>query len=353
MTQNVDGAPPRKERLAWPDLARGGCMVLVVLLHADHALAHINESNYWLRQANELLVPLRQPLFFLVSGMLGAGILSRGARGVLVHRVGRYAWLYVMWWALARFIHTSLDPYGPFGMDEFFGTPASLGELLKTAHDDHWFFYALGVFFALAVLLSRLPDRAHAAFALLIAVPGLLELGTRTGYTALDWLWYYPFFAFGARRAAVLWALAPRLGQWPWLIAVGLLWALATRVALQFDPLLGVAWTAAVALAAVPAGLGLSVRLAALGGPVAQALISIGRNTLPIYVLHPLVMRVFFLLVHRPEPVHKAAWVVLSAVVAVGVSYLLGRVLMRVPGLFGLPPLPGLRLAALRPRDAG
>src|SRR3954471_11840580 len=117
-----------KQRLAWPDLARGLCMVLVVLLHSDHALRHIDESDEHLHLLNELLVPLRQPLFFLISGMLGAGILSRGARGVLIHRVGRYTWLLVFWWALARWIHTSLDPYGPFGMDDFFRTPATLGE---------------------------------------------------------------------------------------------------------------------------------------------------------------------------------------------------------------------------------
>jgi uncharacterized membrane protein YcfT len=321
-------------------------MVLVVLLHTDHALRHIGESDELLHLFNELLVPVRQPLFFMVSGMLGAGILSRGAQGVLVHRVGRYFWLYIFWWALARFIHTSLDPYGPAGMEDFFLTPASLGELLRTAHDDHWFFYALGVFFGLALLLSRLPDRVHAVIALLFAVPGLLELGTRTGYTVLDWFWYYPFFAFGARRSAMLWALAPRLGQWPWLIVVGLLWALATRIAVHYDPLLGNAWTAAVALVAVPAGLGMSVRMAAIGGPVAKALITIGRNTLPIYVLHPLVLRFFFLACARPAPVPRAVWVVFVTAVAIGVSYLLGRALGRIPGLFSLPPLPRFLTAA-------
>ena len=152
-----EGMTPRarKERLAWPDLARGACMVLVVLLHSDHALRHIGENDEHLHLLNELLVPLCQPLFFLISGMLGAGILSRGVSGVLVHRVGRYAWLYILWWALARYIHTSLDPYGPFGMDDFFMTPASLGELFRTSHDDHWFFYALAVVFGLALLLSR------------------------------------------------------------------------------------------------------------------------------------------------------------------------------------------------------
>jgi uncharacterized membrane protein YcfT len=337
-----------KERLAWPDLARGACMVLVVLLHTDHALRHIGESDELLHLTNAVLVPLRQPLFFMISGMLGAGILSRGPRGVLVHRVGRYVWLYIFWWLLARGIHIRLDPYGPFGMEDFFVTPASLGELFRMSHDDHWFFYALAVFFALALVLSRLPDAVHALIAVLIAVPGLLELGTATGNTALDWSWYYPFFAFGARRSGLLWAMAPRLGRWPVLITLGLLWAVATRFAVRVDPLFGNAVTAGLALVAVPAGLAISVRLAAFGGPMARGLIVIGRNTLPIYVLHPLVLRMLFLTFQRSLWVPKAGWVVLSALVAVGVSYLLGRALRRVPGLFDLPPLPTFLASAQR-----
>jgi uncharacterized membrane protein YcfT len=323
-------------------------MVLVVLLHTDHALAHIAESNVMLHLLNELLVPLRQPLFFLISGMLGAGILGRGMQGVLVHRVGRYFYLYILWWLLGRGIHTRLlDRFGPAGMEDFFMTPESFGELLIVAHDDHWFFYALGAFFLLALVLSRLPDRLHAALALLIAVPGLLEVGPPWGVPALDWLWYYPFFAFGTRRAGLLWRLAPRLAQWPVLIAVAAAWAVATRYAIKVDPLLGNGITAALALVAVPVGLGASVRLAMIGGPLARGLILVGRNTLPIYVLHPLVLRLFFIAIDRPLPVPKAAWVILLAAAAVILSLLLGRMLARIPGLFSLPPLPHF-LAARR-----
>ncbi|MFC7477656.1 acyltransferase family protein [Dankookia sp. GCM10030260] len=345
------GAPRRaKERLAWPDLARGACMVLVVLLHSDHALRHVGQNDEHLHLLNELLVPLRQPLFFLISGMLGAGVLGRGAQGVLVHRVGRYLWLFLLWWVLGRFLQLRLDPYGPFGMEPIFTSPPDLARLFATGQDDHWFFYALAAFFGLALVLSRLPGWLHAAIALLLAVPGLLDWGRASGISAIDQLWYYPFFAFGARRSAWLWTLAPRLGGWPALLGVGLLWAAGTRVAVHYDPLLGTPATAALALLAMPAGLGMAVRLAAWGGPLARGLILVGRNTLPIYVLHPLVMRVFFLVVPRPEALPRAGWVLLATGMAVAGSFLLGRVLGRIPGLFGLPPLP---VALLSPRRAG
>src|SRR3954447_5258074 len=143
-------------RLLWPDLARGGCILLVVLLHADFGLAHIGENDPWLHLLNRLLVPLRLPVFFLVSGMLGASILSRPARMALVHRIGRYFYLYALWWLLQRGFETRLVAgLGPPEMQEFFVTPDNLWQLLTEAEDDHWFFYALAVFFGLALASRR------------------------------------------------------------------------------------------------------------------------------------------------------------------------------------------------------
>ena len=147
-------------------------------------------------------------------------------------------------------------------------------QLFNSTFDDHWFFYALAVFFGLALLLSRLPDRLHAAIAVALALPGLADQGTAWGVPPIDWLWYYPFFAFGTRRPDTLWRAAPWLGRWPVLVTVGLIWVVLTRLAIKVDPLLGNAVTAALALVAVPAGLGTAVRLATLGGPVARGLIA-------------------------------------------------------------------------------
>jgi hypothetical protein len=63
---------------------------------------------------------------------------------VLVHRVGRYLWLLVPWWALGRFLQLRLDP---FGMEPIFTSPPNLSRLLATAQDDQWFFHALAAFY--------------------------------------------------------------------------------------------------------------------------------------------------------------------------------------------------------------
>src|SRR4051794_27836681 len=108
---------------------------------------------------------------------------------------------------------------------------------------------------------------------------GAFRSGVPWGVPALDWLWYYPFFAFGVRRASLLWRVAPQLGRWPALLAVGFAWAVATRYAIKVDPVLGNSITAALALVAVPAGLAASARLVAIGGSLARGLILVGRNT--------------------------------------------------------------------------
>ena len=101
-------------------------------------------------------MPLRLPVFFLVSGMLGASILARPAQMALVHRVGRYGYLFVVWWLLQRGFETRLvSGLGPPEMQEFFATPDSLWHLLTEDEDDHWFFYALAVFFGLALASRR------------------------------------------------------------------------------------------------------------------------------------------------------------------------------------------------------
>ena len=205
------------------------------------------------------------------------------------------------------------------------------------------------VFFGLALLLSHLPDRLHAAIAVALALPGLADQGTAWGVPPLDWLWYYPFFALGTRRPDSCGGRRLGWGGGRCCVTVGLTWVVLTRLAIKVDPLLGNAVTAGLALVAVPAGLGSAVKLATLGGPVARGLIAIGRST-PIYVLHPLVLRLLFIAFDRPEAVPKACWVLLLAALAIVASLRLGRWLSRVPGLFGLPSLPPFLAEADRPR---
>ena len=142
--------------------------------------------------------------------------------------------------------------------------------------------------------------------------------------------------------------VAPLLGRGAVLLPLVLAWMLASRLALQVDPLLKVSM-AAVSLLALPVGIGAAAWLAAHGGRWVAPMAMVGRNTMAIYALHPFVMQVLFILLRRPPAIPAAAWVVLVAAGTALLSLLLGRLASRIPGLFDLPPWPRL----IRPRPVG
>jgi hypothetical protein len=102
-----DGIPiPRGgsvEREAWADVAKGACIVLVVLWHVitKHYLLvdwrlPVPIPGVW-GTLGELFLPLRMPLFFTVSGVFAAPAVARPWRAVALSRVAGPYYLYGLW----------------------------------------------------------------------------------------------------------------------------------------------------------------------------------------------------------------------------------------------------------------
>jgi uncharacterized membrane protein YcfT len=88
-------------RDAWIDAARGLTIGLVVLFHADAVQYSFapGERSMAVHLAALALFPLRMPLFFLLSGVLGAAALARPARRVVAGRAGHFLWVWAVWTA--------------------------------------------------------------------------------------------------------------------------------------------------------------------------------------------------------------------------------------------------------------
>ncbi|MBX6744241.1 MAG: acyltransferase family protein [Acetobacteraceae bacterium] len=335
---SADLAGAGGQRVAWLDIARGSCMVLVVLLHADFALGRIEEHPQGLYLLNLALVPLRLPLFFLVSGMLAARMLRRPAREVLRRRVLHYLWLYCLWWVLQHGFHAGLAGVTPPALMESFESPGSIAGLLTAAVTKLWFLLALALFYLAALGLARLPAAAHMAVAIALAVPGTLELGEAAGLPILDRFYDYPFFALGLTAGQQIQEAASWLGaRFHRLLPCAAAWVLATifvhRAGLLTDNLA----VAGLSVLALPVGFGAAAWAAGSARRWTGPLALIGRNTLTIYVLHPMALHLLILLVPRPQPLPPAAWVIMVTLAAVLLSFLCGRWLGRIPGLFRLP----------------
>ncbi|AKE39537.1 Putative membrane protein [Corynebacterium camporealensis] len=144
--------PSPKERLAWPDIAKGISILGVVLLHITLAVPESQET--WLFDLNVWLDPLRMPLFFLVSGYFSAKVFRFSLRELFTRRLWFFLVPYIVWvtvelWTKKLQWHWDL------------GTPL-LGwqELLYNLFFGHtmgWFIHALIVFNLFLWAVRKLP----------------------------------------------------------------------------------------------------------------------------------------------------------------------------------------------------
>jgi uncharacterized membrane protein YcfT len=262
-------------RLLWPDVAKGLCILLVVLHHltTKHYVGVVPAGEGWLAQAwtgvTLALKPVRMPLFFVLSGFFAASAVGRPWPQVSRRVTGPY-YLYVVWLLVLG---------GVFTVERslVMNRTQDLGELLADlvfASTGLWFLYALAVYFLLARLLLRVPlplalGLAGTVTAAAYAFP--LEEANRTAV-----LVHFTWFLAGSRCPQ----LVRRLGG---LEVPGLL------------PMLVVGYAALLAVPGVP-----TLLLGAIGVPgglvaagalarrsrLAPVLGGLGRRTLPVYVLH-------------------------------------------------------------------
>ncbi|MEN3609839.1 acyltransferase [Plantactinospora sp. ZYX-F-223] len=279
------GAVPSASRERWADVAKGACIVLVVLWHVivKHYLRiewHLGVPlpGVW-GTLGEQLLPLRMPLFFAISGLFAANAVDRPWRQVTRARTARFLYLYAGW----LLIHTALLAAAPdFPTDRASSVPGLLAELTITP-SNLWYLYALALYFAIAKLARRIPAPvllAAAAGLSAASTAGLLATpGNRGGvYQNLV------FFLGGLH-------LRTYLSGW---IATATRRRLLLTAAGYLAGLAGMAWAGAqswpgvwllVSAAAVAFGLTAAARLARwrrVGDPLA----ALGRRTLPVYVLH-------------------------------------------------------------------
>lgn len=351
-----------KPRLGWIDTARGMTMLMVVLLHADVVAQAMQRPVLAVTLLDHAFFPLRMPMFFLVSGLLAAGLLRRAPAGeVLRRRVLHYAWLYLAWSLIYAAVHAwALAHLGPPGMQAYYNTVEGPAAALLVTWNNTWFLYVLMLFFATALLLRRLPPAAQMAIALLLALPGILDWGERLlGLPVVDRFYHFPYFLAGILASAWLREAVPRRLARPG-VALGfaaawLALAAAAHVArILRDPAGGggdhvaipALVVAGLSLLAVPAGLGAACLLAEQLPRLAAPLQYVGRNTLVVYVLHTMTLRVVMALV--PDGVLPGILLLpLLSLAAIALALAIGVPLQRlVPPLFNLP---GVSRLASRP----
>lgn len=303
-------ASPASPRLAWPDVAKGVSILGVVVLHVSLVVPYGTDS--FIAQVNHLLDPLRMPLFFLVSGMFSTKILRYSLWDLFSRRLWFFVVPYVVWAPVeifaAEYERSIWPDYELPGVWHYV-------VLIAQALNMYWFLYVLVAFNLIAWLTRRLPRWA----ALLISLSPVLLLPLNAQVdTVGKFIMYLPIFIVGLRWSQsvrgfagrgftpgaivgstcayvagfgcyAVWYLLVERGMsdmpwrlWPWnptaTIEPNDLWTLVRGGGQVL--MLPVAVLAAVGVARVPY--------------LSRALQFLGRNTLPIYLGHPLALTLLY-----------------------------------------------------------
>jgi uncharacterized membrane protein YcfT len=325
-----------KARLEWVDAAKGLSILLVVLHHVVWFLQRSGQAPAAVVAGNEALASLRMPLFFLASGLFVAGPLAASWRTVLHKRVAFFLYLYVVWTIIRFTFFAAVVP--PVVDPDDSANPVSLAWALLLPGPSMWFLYALAVFAVVAKLLRPVPVWAQlGAAAVLSALVGaeVVEFGdTRWSYIAR----FLFFFLLGCHARGLVERVARATGLVRVVVAM-VVCVVSAGVAVGF----GLRLIPGVALALQCLAVGFGVLFAAwvcryrLGRP----LVVLGRQTLPIYLIHMLWLAAIMIGV-RQVPLPGVVGYVLPVglvVLLTALSLLTHRVLMAAGAtwLFELP----------------
>ncbi|BCJ52684.1 hypothetical protein Asp14428_41590 [Actinoplanes sp. NBRC 14428] len=276
---------PAKPRAGWADVAKGVCIVLVVLWHV--IMKHYLQISWHLPAPipglwgafGDQLLPLRMPVFFTISGMFAASAVRRTWKVTARSRIAKFYYLYAVWFI----VHTTVLAMVP-NFDTLAARKAlDLLEQVTITPTNLWYLIALAVYFVVAKLTRELPTAVVLGPALLlsaVASAGLLAAPGNRGQLYQNLF----FFLAGLRFKPWIERLA-RTANLRMLVAGGaayLVIMLAMRL-LNAKEWFGV-WPAVSAFAVV-VGVAGAVQLERLKR-VAKLLEMLGRNTLPIYVMH-------------------------------------------------------------------
>jgi len=206
-------------RLAWVDVAKGLCIVLVVLMHATLGVERATGSETALHAFIEWARPFRMPDFFLISGLFLAARIDRPWRGYLDTKVVHFAYFYVLWLTIQFALRTP-------GMIAEQGAAATLADYLTgfvAPFGTLWFIYLLAIYFVVTKLLEPMPKWLVLAGAALLHV-----LAPESGVFILDeFASRFVFFYSGYALAPVVLKAAERLGAVPHFAIAGALLAWA------------------------------------------------------------------------------------------------------------------------------
>lgn len=325
---------PPSARVAFIDVARGLCIVLVVAMHATLGVGEAMDGRGFMHTLVDFAKPFRIPAFFLVAGLFACAAAHAPWRRFIDGKILHFVYFYVLWAAIQIFLKD-------FVADHFAARDAARALLyaLVEPYGVLWFIFVLPIFYSVVRVTQPLGAALVAPAALLLNIATI-----RTGWSAIDqFAEYFVYFYIGATLGPHIIGAVQRVLAARALAVMGLAWWAAIEAAATLTAGSGAIWTAPGAnLAFGLAGGGAVLVLSGLLAPtwLGQVLSFVGRRSLIVYLaffLPMAAMRVALVRIGWIGDVGAASLVVTAvAVIApLALSRLAGR--MRLGFLFTRP----------------
>lgn len=264
------------KRVAWVDIAKGICIILVVMMHSTLGVEKAAGTESGLHGFIDWAQPFRMPDFFFISGLFLAARINRPWRSYLDTKVVHFAYFYALWLTIHLGLRAGglINDHGLAGAAGFYllSYIAPFGTL--------WFIYMLAVFFVAAKLLEPFPKWlvCLAATTLYLAMP-------QTGWLVADeFAARFVFFYAGYWLAPAVFQFADRIAggkTMPIVLALGV-WALGNALAVSDGTAALPGFNLLFSAAGVAAVITISVLLA--NTPPGKVIEYCGANSIAIYL---------------------------------------------------------------------
>lgn len=264
-TSRMVTAPVLKQRFHWMDMLRGAAIVLILIWHAS-AIPVIYGFTMpaAVRAANMFFLPFRMPTLMFLSGLLLPASLRKPLLAYYSGKFAMIAWPYVVFVTLDRFVSGTNVPW--WHWRAYYATSYL------------WFLFFIGVYYAVAPLLRRLPWWLPVAVALIASAVLPAGIEERLAYFAV-------FFFLGQAAAThprVLRKCTSGRLVWAWVGVAASFGALSSIFGLRLAYLVQYApLSLAGVLTAISLARGIEQR-----GLLLPKLTSIGRNSIVYYAAH-------------------------------------------------------------------
>jgi len=287
-------------RIEWVDIVKSFAIILVAIYHTAIIGIPLGLIDPVWEGICVKLAAFRMPVFFFAAGLFAESVVKRPWKKIWSTRLALLAWAFLLWTCLRYFYFLTVP------METRPHETSTMLLLLAPIWPSTglWFLHALALFFILTKLLLRVPLAIKLCVACALSV---VFFKLTTGNLSYDGMArYYVFFLGGVYFRDVTLDLNA-VPRWRAAAACTVLFAVVVQV-LSSTGLLSMAGSRTV-LGAFAILTGCLVARVLDETPLRRLFIFVGKNTLPIYVLHIIVISALLTLLGaaRPDGVPRVA----------------------------------------------